>query len=88
MSSKDPLGFEDRKKYTERLELIQKKTGLKDIVTTLYGKINKFDAVIACFNFNFIGGSMGSVVGEKIEQLIIRKTKTPLIIISKSGGLG
>jgi len=88
MSSKDPLGFEDRKKYTERLELIQKKTGLKDAVTTAYGKINKFDVVIACFNFNFIGGSMGSVVGEKIARAIdySRKTKTPLIIISKSGG--
>ena len=88
MSSKDPLKFEDRKKYTERLELIQKKTGLKDAVTTAFGKINKFDAVIACFNFNFIGGSMGSVVGEKIARAIdyARKTKTPLIIISKSGG--
>ena len=88
MTSKDPLEFEDRKKYTERLESIQKKTGLKDAVTTAYGKINKKDAVIACFNFNFIGGSMGSVVGEKIARAIdhARKTKTPLIIISKSGG--
>ncbi|MBJ10559.1 MAG: acetyl-CoA carboxylase carboxyl transferase subunit beta [Flavobacteriales bacterium] len=88
MISKDPLEFEDRKKYTERLESIQKKTGLKDAVTTAYGKINKKDAVIACFNFNFIGGSMGSVVGEKIARAIdhARKTKTPLIIISKSGG--
>ena len=88
MISKDPLEFEDRKKYTERLESIQKKTGLKDAVTTAYGKINKKDAVIACFNFNFIGGSMGSVVGEKISRAIdhARKTKTPLIIISKSGG--
>ena len=88
MTSKDPLEFEDRKKYTERLESTQKKTGLKDAVTTAYGKINKKDAVIACFNFNFIGGSMGSVVGEKIARAIdhARKTKTPLIIISKSGG--
>jgi len=88
MISKDPLEFEDRKKYKERLESIQKKTGLKDAVTTAYGKINKKDAVIACFNFNFIGGSMGSVVGEKIARAIdhARKTKTPLIIISKSGG--
>lgn len=88
MISKDPLEFEDRKKYTERLESIQKKTGLKDAVTTAFGKINKKDAVIACFNFNFIGGSMGSVVGEKIARAIdyARKTKTPLIIISKSGG--
>ena len=88
MISEDPLEFEDRKKYKERLESIQKKTGLKDAVTTAYGKINKKDAVIAGFNFNFIGGSMGSVVGEKIARAIdhARKTKTPLIIISKSGG--
>tara|TARA_X000000368_G_C22947050_1_gene674869 strand:+ start:139 stop:984 length:846 start_codon:yes stop_codon:yes gene_type:complete len=88
MTSKDPLEFEDRKKYTERLKEIQKKTGLKDAVTTAYGKINKEEAVIACFNFNFIGGSMGSVVGEKIARAIdyARETKTPLIIISKSGG--
>jgi len=88
MTSKDPLEFEDRKKYTERLKDIQKKTGLKDAVTTAYGKINKQEAVVACFNFNFIGGSMGSVVGEKIARAIdyARETKTPLIIISKSGG--
>ncbi|MBT6699542.1 MAG: acetyl-CoA carboxylase carboxyl transferase subunit beta, partial [Flavobacteriales bacterium] len=88
MTSKDPLKFEDRKKYTERLKEIQEKTGLNDAVTTAYGKINKQDAVIACFNFNFIGGSMGSVVGEKIARSIDydKETKTPLIIISKSGG--
>ena len=88
MTSKDPLKFEDRKKYTERLKEIQEKTGLKDAVTTAYGKINKQDAVVACFNFNFIGGSMGSVVGEKIARSIdyAKETKTPLIIISKSGG--
>lgn len=88
MKSKDPLEFEDRKKYTDRLVSEQKKTGLQDAVTTAYGKINKQNAVIACFNFNFIGGSMGSVVGEKIARAIeyARKTKTPLIIISKSGG--
>ena len=88
ITSKDPLKFEDRKKYTERLKEIQEKTGLKDAITTAYGKINKQDAVIACFNFNFIGGSMGSVVGEKIARSIdyAKETKTPLIIISKSGG--
>ena len=88
MTSKDPLQFEDRKKYTDRLIAIQKKTGLKDAVTTAYGKIDKQDAVIACFNFNFIGGSMGSVVGEKIARAIdyARETKTPILIISKSGG--
>ena len=88
MTSKDPLEFEDRKKYTDRLVEIQKKTGLKDAVTTAYGKIKKQDVIIACFNFNFIGGSMGSVVGEKIARAIdyAKETKTPLIIISKSGG--
>lgn len=88
MTSKDPLVFEDREKYTDRLKKTQKKTGLKNAVTTAYGKINKQDVVIACFNFNFIGGSMGSVVGEKIARSIdyAKETKTPLIIISKSGG--
>ena len=88
MTSKDPLNFKDTKNYTERLKNIQEKTGLKDAVTTAYGKINKQNAVIACFNFNFIGGSMGSVVGEKIARAIdyAKESKTPLIIISKSGG--
>ncbi len=88
MSSKDPLEFEDRKTYTDRLKSMQTKTGLKDAVTTAYGQIDKKDVVIACFNFNFIGGSMGSVVGEKIARAIdyARETKTPIIIISKSGG--
>ena len=88
MTSADPLNFTDTKKYTDRLSSTQKKTGLKDAVTTAYGEINKIEVVIACFNFNFIGGSMGSVVGEKIARAIdyAIKTKTPLIIISKSGG--
>jgi len=88
MTSKDPLEFEDGKKYTDRLVEIQKKTGLKDAVTTAYGKIKKQDVIIACFNFNFIGGSMGSVVGEKIARSIdyAKDNKIPLLIISKSGG--
>jgi len=88
MTSKDPLEFEDRKKYTDRLKDVQEKTGLKDAVTTAFGEIDNQNAVIACFNFNFIGGSMGSVVGEKIARAIdyARETKTPFIIISKSGG--
>ena len=88
MTSKDPLNFRDTKKYSERLKNTQEKTGLTDAVTTAYGKINKLNAVIACFNFNFIGGSMGSVVGEKIARAIdyAKESKTPLIIISKSGG--
>ncbi len=88
MSSKDPLSFEDRKKYSDRLITAKKLTGLNDAVSTAYGKIFKMDAIIACFNFNFIGGSMGSVVGEKISRAIdyAKENKTPLIIISKSGG--
>ena len=82
MKSKDPLEFEDEK-YTERLVSVQKKTGLQDAVTTMEKSTNRI--LIMKHNFNFIGGSMGSVVGEKIGNIEYRKTKTPLIIISKSG---
>ncbi len=88
MSSADPLKFEDTKKYTDRYAAAVKKTDLKDAVTTGYGKINDKDVVIACMNFNFIGGSMGSVVGEKIAKAIDHaiKYRKPFIMISKSGG--
>tara|TARA_B100000809_G_scaffold164974_1_gene162316 strand:+ start:858 stop:1703 length:846 start_codon:yes stop_codon:yes gene_type:complete len=88
MESKDPLQFKDAKKYNDRLKENQKRTGLKDALTSAYGKMNGENIVIACFNFNFIGGSMGSVVGEKISRAIdyAKKTKSPMIIISKSGG--
>jgi acetyl-CoA carboxylase carboxyl transferase subunit beta len=88
LESADPLSFEDTKKYTERIETTQKKSGLKDAVTTGYGKLNGTSVVIACMNFNFIGGSMGSVVGEKIARAIDSsiKHKKPFIMISKSGG--
>ena len=88
MISKDPLQFKDAKKYIDRLKENQKRTGLKDALTSAYGKMNGENVVIACFNFNFIGGSMGSVVGEKISRAIeyAKKTKSPIIIISKSGG--
>ena len=88
MTSKDPLGFKDSKKYTDRLKQNQKDTGLKEAITSAFGKMNGKNVVIACFNFNFIGGSMGSVVGEKISRATdyARKSKCPLIIISKSGG--
>jgi len=84
----DPLKFEDSKKYSLRIKESQEKTGLLDAITTAYGQINKQDVVIACMNFNFIGGSMGSVVGEKIAKAIDHCLEhgTPLIIISKSGG--
>ena len=86
--SKDPLKFEDSKKYTDRLKAAQEKTGLKDAVRTAVGKSMGEDLVIACMDFNFIGGSMGSVVGEKIARAAdyALKKKTPFIIISKSGG--
>jgi len=88
MTSCDPLNFEDTKKYTDRLVATKKKTGIKDAVTTGYGKLNGMDITIACMNFNFIGGSMGSVVGEKIARAIkhsINK-EIPFMMISKSGG--
>ncbi|MES2838282.1 MAG: acetyl-CoA carboxylase, carboxyltransferase subunit beta [Bacteroidota bacterium] len=86
--SGDPLNFTDTKKYTDRIRDSIKKTELKDAIRTAKGKVNGNDLVIACMDFNFIGGSMGSVVGEKIARAIDEslKTKTPLLIISKSGG--
>lgn len=88
MTSKDPLKFEDTKKYPERLKAAQDKTNLKDAVRTAVGKSHGKDLVIACMDFAFIGGSMGSVVGEKIARAAdyALKKKTPLMIISKSGG--
>ncbi|MBQ4916093.1 acetyl-CoA carboxylase carboxyltransferase subunit beta [Maribacter sp. MMG018] len=88
LSSKDPLKFEDTKKYSERLKAAQKKTGLKDAVRTGYGKSLGKNIVICCMDFAFIGGSMGSVVGEKISRGIdyAIKKKVPFVMISKSGG--
>lgn len=86
--SGDPLQFEDSKKYTVRLSDTMKKTGLKEAIRAGHGKIDAMDAVIACMDFTFIGGSMGSVVGEKISRSIdyCLKNKMPLVVISKSGG--
>ena len=88
LSSKDPLDFEDTKKYTERLKSAQDKTGLKDAVRTAVGKSKGKDLVVACMDFSFIGGSMGSVVGEKIFRAAdyALKNRIPLLVISKSGG--
>lgn len=88
LTAADPLNFVDTKKYTERLESSIKKTGIKDAIRTVHGKINGEDIVIACMDFSFIGGSMGSVVGEKISRAIDYsiKHKVPFMIISKSGG--
>tara|TARA_B100000401_G_scaffold80856_1_gene50900 strand:+ start:1708 stop:2553 length:846 start_codon:yes stop_codon:yes gene_type:complete len=88
MKSCDPLNFKDTKKYTDRLKQSQKKTQLSDALTSGYGKINGKNIVIACMNFNFIGGSMGAVVGEKISRAIEKaiKEKCTFLMISKSGG--
>jgi len=88
MESGDPLGFVDTKKYTDRIVATQKKTGLKDAIRTAYGKMEGQDTMIGAMDFTFIGGSMGSVVGEKISLAIDHciKTKMPLVLISKSGG--
>ncbi len=88
LSTADPLEFEDTKKYTERIAQMKKKTGLNEAIQIGQGSIEGEDAIIACMDFRFIGGSMGSVVGEKISKAIdhcLRK-KLPLIIISRSGG--
>jgi len=84
----DKLGFVDMKPYDKRLEDAQKSTGLKDAMTVGVGKVNGKGLVVACMNFNFIGGSMGSVVGEKISRGIdyAIANKLPFMIISKSGG--
>lgn len=88
MSSSDPLKFVDTKAYPQRIAESQKKTGLKDAVRSAYGKMNGMNIVISCMDFAFIGGSMGSVVGEKIARAIdhAAKTNTPFLMISKSGG--
>ncbi|MFM7485906.1 MAG: acetyl-CoA carboxylase, carboxyltransferase subunit beta [Cytophagales bacterium] len=88
MESGDPLKFVDTKPYPKRIKESQAKSKLKDAVRTAYGKMNGLDLVVACMDFAFIGGSMGSVVGEKIARAADHslKTKTPLLIISRSGG--
>jgi acetyl-CoA carboxylase carboxyl transferase subunit beta len=88
LTSKDPLKFEDTKKYTDRLKAATEKTKLKDAIRTAVGKSKGNDLVVACMDFSFIGGSMGSVVGEKITRAAdyALKKKIPLMIISKSGG--
>ncbi|HRO42192.1 MAG TPA: acetyl-CoA carboxylase, carboxyltransferase subunit beta [Flavipsychrobacter sp.] len=84
----DKLGFVDMKPYDKRLEDAQNSTGLKDAMTVGVGNVEGKPLVVACMNFNFIGGSMGSVVGEKISRGIDYAIKhaMPFMIISKSGG--
>jgi acetyl-CoA carboxylase carboxyl transferase subunit beta len=88
LESKDPLKFIDTKKYPDRLKAAQEKTKLKDAIRVGVGKSKGKDLVVACMDFAFIGGSMGSVVGEKIARAAdySLKNKVPLMIISKSGG--
>jgi len=88
LASKDPLKFEDTKKYPDRLKAAQEKTNLKDAVRTAVGKSRGKELVVACMDFTFIGGSMGSVVGEKIARAAqySLKNNIPFMIISKSGG--
>ncbi len=88
LKSGDPLEFEDTKKYADRIKETIKKTGLNDAVSTAYGKTSGQEIVVACMDFAFIGGSMGSVVGEKISRaiLVAIEKKCPFMMISKSGG--
>ncbi len=86
--SSDPLKFKDTKSYKDRVSKTVKSTGLNDAIRTAQGKLNGHKIVISCMDFSFIGGSMGSVVGEKISRAIdfSLEKKIPLMIISKSGG--
>lgn len=88
MESADPLNFKDTKAYPKRIKETQEKSELKDAVRTAYGKINGLDITIACMDFSFIGGSMGSVVGEKIARAMDHslKHRKPFLMISRSGG--
>lgn len=88
LTSSDPLEFVDTQPYPNRITASQRKTHLKDAVRTAHGKMNNLELVVACMDFNFIGGSMGSVVGEKIARAIdhARQHQIPFLMISKSGG--
>ena len=88
IKSIDPLNFHGTEKYSDQIQSAQRKTGNQDAVITLYGSINNIKVVLAIMDFSFIGGSMGSVVGEKISQAIdyAMDNKLPLIIITASGG--
>ncbi|ADU96281.1 acetyl-CoA carboxylase, carboxyltransferase subunit beta [Thermovibrio ammonificans] len=84
----DYLSFKDRKPYTQRIEEAQKKTGLKDSVVNARGRIDGKEALVSCFDFRFMGGSMGSVAGEKVTRNIERAAEEgiPFICITASGG--
>ena len=84
----DPLKFKDQKKYTERLKIARQKTKSYDALTVASGKINNQQTVVAVFNFNFMGGSMGSYVGEAFiaASMLAITQKTPFVVITASGG--
>lgn len=88
LTSGDPLDFTDSKPYTERIKETTTKTGLKDAIRAAHGKVDGQELMVACMDFAFIGGSMGSVVGEKIARSIdySLENKVPFLMISKSGG--
>ncbi|MBS1763207.1 MAG: acetyl-CoA carboxylase carboxyltransferase subunit beta [Bacteroidetes bacterium] len=88
LRSKDYLNFVDLKPYKRRLEETYSKTDIHDSITVAHGKINDEDLVIACMDFEFIGGSLGSVMGEKISRACdyCIQHNIPLMIINKSGG--
>jgi acetyl-CoA carboxylase carboxyl transferase subunit beta len=88
LTAADPLQFADTKKYTDRLQDSVSKTGLKDAIRSASGFVNGHPLMVCCMDFKFIGGSMGSVMGEKIARAIdiCIKERMPLMIISKSGG--
>lgn len=85
---KDPLKFKAQKKYADQLTAAQQKTGQNDAVRVVEGKLNEIPVVLAVMDFSFIGGSMGSAVGELISRAtdLAREKKYPLIIVSASGG--
>jgi acetyl-CoA carboxylase carboxyl transferase subunit beta len=88
LRSTDPLGFKDSKKYTDRIRSATKKTGLNEAVVSGSCRVGDHPAVVAALDFKFMGGSMGSVVGEKVARATRRavEDETPLIIVSSSGG--
>ena len=88
IKSKDLLGFVDLKPYGKRLEDTYKKTDIHDSITVAHGKVKEHDLVIACMDFEFIGGSLGSVMGEKISRACdyCLQHRIPFMIINKSGG--
>jgi acetyl-CoA carboxylase carboxyl transferase subunit beta len=88
LRSADPLRFTDLKPYRQRLEAAEKQTGHGDAVRTVHGALDGIDVNLAVMDFEFIGGSMGSVVGEKIARLTRRalEQRQPLIVVSASGG--